>query len=136
MKETFEQYIVDNQKKNPLIKRAFVHTSYKNIRPHYETNETLEMIGDKILDLILYEYHYSLSDGKISKVELDGFRQQKTTEEGLANVFDYYNLEVIVFEVIPQIARCPMSSLSFSFEIHANQERKRRYPERTFFQEN
>jgi len=51
------------------------------------------MIGDKILDLILYEYHFSLSEGKISENELDGFRQQKTSAKGLVKVFDYYNLE-------------------------------------------
>jgi dsRNA-specific ribonuclease len=90
---SFEEYIEENKRDNPFFRKAFVHKSYKNVLPHYETNETLEIIGDKALDLVLYEHLYNSSEGKITKQEMDDIRQEKTSKKGLATVLDYYDLQ-------------------------------------------
>lgn len=88
----FEEYIVEKLRDEPLFQKAFVHKSYKNKRLHHLTNETLEMIGDKALDLVLYKYHFTSSEEKIPKKVLDRIRQDKTSKKGLAKVFDFLDL--------------------------------------------
>jgi len=92
IKLDLEQYIEQKQKKISLMRKAFIHKSYKDTLPHHETNETLEIVGDKVLDLVLYKHLYNLFEGKIMKWEMDRKRQEITSAEGLAPVFDYYNL--------------------------------------------
>ena len=92
IKLELDNYIEQEQKKNALMQKAFIHKSYKNSIPHYETNESLEIIGDKVLDLVLYKQLYNSTGGKIAKWEMDQKRQEITSKEGLAPVFDYYNL--------------------------------------------
>jgi len=87
-----DKYIERKQKKFALMRKAFIHKSNKNTLPYSETNETLEIVGDKMLDLVLYKHLYILFKGKIAKWEMDRKRQEITSEEGLALVFDYYNL--------------------------------------------
>ena len=87
-----DKYIERKHKKFALISKAFIHKSNKNTFPYSETNETLEIVSDKMLDLVLYKHLYISFKGKIAKWEMDRKRQEITSEEGLALVFDYYNL--------------------------------------------
>lgn len=88
----FKQYIEQNIKDKPFFRKSFIHKSYKNIKPPCDTNETLEMIGDKALDLVLYEHLYNTSEGKITKEEMDDIRKEKTSKKGLALIYDRYGL--------------------------------------------
>lgn len=92
---SLEQYIETKEEK-PIYRKAFIHKSYKGRCPPYSTNEVLELIGDKALDLVLYEQLYRSVEGNLTKVEMDNERQKKTSEKGLAAVFDYYDLEKFV----------------------------------------
>ncbi len=89
----FKEYIEQNIKNKLLFRKAFIHKSYKNVNPQYDTNETLEMIGDKALDLVLYEHLYNISGGKTTKKEMDHIRQEKTSKKGLAPIYDKYELQ-------------------------------------------
>lgn len=57
--------------KEPLIKRAFTHSSYVNETKKGEDYERLEFLGDKILDFIVSEYLYvseHLKEGEMTKI--------------------------------------------------------------------
>lgn len=88
-----KEYIEGNLEVKPPFQKAFVHKSYKNKLPHDKTNETLEMIGDKALDLVLYKHLYNESEGKITKEKMDRVRQEKTSKKGLAPIYDRYELQ-------------------------------------------
>ena len=92
---SLEQYI-EEKAENPTYNKAFIHKSYKGRCPPFTTNELLELIGDKALDLVLYEQLYRSADGNLKRIEMDNERQKKTSEKGLAAVFDYYDLEKYV----------------------------------------
>ena len=89
---SLNNYIEEKYKNEPLFHKAFMHKSYKVKLPNYKTNDILELIGDKALDLVLYEQLYKNAEGKITKGKMDKERQNKMSEKGLAAVFDYFNL--------------------------------------------
>lgn len=89
---SFKQYIEEKQ----AYRKAFIHKSYKGRCPPFTTNEVLELIGDKALDLVLYEQLYRNAEGNLTRIEMDNERQKKTSEKGLAAVFDCYDLEKYV----------------------------------------
>lgn len=89
----FNRYIEQKILEEPLFRKAFIHKSYKNRLPHHETNETLESVGDKALDLVLYDYLYKNSGGKIHKEDMDNLRKEKCSQEGFVPIFDLHDLQ-------------------------------------------
>ncbi len=55
-----------------LLERALVHRSYLEERPGLESNETLEFLGDAVLQLAVTDYllraHVHLPEGQLTKV--------------------------------------------------------------------
>ncbi len=86
----WSNYIYKKQNNSKMFKLAFTHTSYKGL--YVETNEILELIGDKVLDLILYHLLYKTHASTISKIEMDNKRQKLMSATGLEIIFDTFNL--------------------------------------------
>lgn len=91
-KMTLLDYIKENKDKSKLIDLAFIHPSIKGSNPSAITNEVLELIGDKVLDLALYDYLYKKYWNSISKEKMDDRRKKLLSKKGLAKIFDNLNL--------------------------------------------
>ncbi len=69
-----EQSIGYTFKNKGLLKKAFTHTSYANDN-NIESNETLEFLGDSILEFISSKYIYNnyshLKEGEMTKVRAE-----------------------------------------------------------------
>jgi len=89
----WSDFIDKKQQRSKLFEVAFTHPSYKGYNPHVETNEILELIGDKVLDLILYHFLFLRYEHTISKKDMDDARQELMSKQGLKIIFDIFNLE-------------------------------------------
>jgi len=92
-KKKWSDFIDKKQQSSKLFEVAFTHPSYKGYSSHVETNEILELIGDKVLDLVLYHFLYIKYAHTISKKEMDDARQKLMSKRGLTTTFDTFNLE-------------------------------------------
>jgi len=86
-------FIDKKQHQSQLFKVAFTHPSYKGYNSSVDTNEILELIGDKVLDLILYHFLYKKYANTISKEHMDNSRKKLMSAAGLAKIFDSFNLK-------------------------------------------
>ena len=75
-KNKWSDFINKKQQKSKLFEVAFTHPSYKGYNSYVKTNEILELIGDKVLDLILYHFLFLRYTHTISKKEMDDARQE------------------------------------------------------------
>lgn len=92
-KNKWSDYINKKQQSSKLFQVAFTHPSCKGYNSDIESNEILELIGDKVLDLVLYHFLYIKYAHKISKKEMDDARQKLMSKQGLAPNFNIFNLE-------------------------------------------
>ena len=93
IKNNWSDFIDKKQKSSKLFKVAFTHPSYKGYNSHVETNKILELIGDKVLDLVLYHFLYLKYKYSISKKEMDNARQKLMSKQGLEPIFNTLYLE-------------------------------------------
>ncbi len=89
-------YIENKKNLSQMFKVAFTHTSFKGLNSSVETNANLELIGDKVLDLALYDYLYSKFSNSISKKQMDDYRQKLLSKTGLEKIFNILDLEKFV----------------------------------------
>lgn len=104
-----------NKKKenSQIFKTSFIHPSYKGYNPMVETNENLELIGDRVLDLTLYHYLYNKFTDSISKKQMDDLRQKLLSATGLEKIFDALNLE-------KSVEKPPNHKLTFNSKVKHN----------------
>lgn len=66
-----------------ILKQAFVHTSYVNEHPQFESNERLEYLGDAVLQLWISKHLYQLPE-KLKEGNMTTLRAQLVCESSLA----------------------------------------------------
>lgn len=91
-------FIDKKQQSSKLFEVAFTHPSCKGYSSHIETNEILELIGDKVLDLVLYHFLYIKDAHTISKKDMDDARQKLMSKWGLSTTFNIFNLEKYIIK--------------------------------------
>jgi ribonuclease-3 len=109
----WSDYIYKKQNESKMFKIAFTHPSYKIQGSSVETNDNLELIGDKVLDLVLYQNLYKKYENTISKHQMDNLRQRLMSKTGLAYLFDVLNLE-------PFVNKPPKYDLTFNPTVKHN----------------
>jgi len=92
LKFNWLDYIDKKQLQSKKFKIAFTHPSNKGYNASIDTNERLELIGDKVLDLVLYHFLYKKYKNTISKGKMDNLRQELMSAIGLSKIFDFINL--------------------------------------------
>jgi len=71
----------------PLLKQAFVHSSYINENPDTDLhdNQRMEFLGDSLLNFIVAEklYHEfpDIAEGKLTEIRISMIRQEKLAEK-------------------------------------------------------
>jgi ribonuclease-3 len=74
----------------PLLKQAFVHSSYINENPGTDLhdNQRMEFLGDSVLNFIVAEklYHEfpDIAEGKLTEIRISLVRQEKLAEKAYA----------------------------------------------------
>lgn len=93
IKNKWSEYIHNKRNTSKLFEIAFTHPSCKGFSSQLITNETIELIGDKVLDLVLYHYLHTKYRFTISKKQMDDFRKKLMSKSGLEKLFDAFNLK-------------------------------------------
>lgn len=74
-----------------VFRQAFTHSSRKGINFNVVTNERMELVGDKVIDLLLYDWIYKNAD--YYKGRMDDLRKQFHTNPSLSETFDLFEFD-------------------------------------------
>jgi ribonuclease-3 len=86
--------LIESGLKDQIFVQAFTHSSSKGINFTIPVNDRMELVGDKILDLILYNWLYKNTD--YDKGKMDKIRQEKLSDKSLSKTFDIFQLDKYV----------------------------------------
>ena len=106
-----------------LYKMAFSHSSYVNEHKLKSDYERLEFLGDKVLDLVISDYLYKLSN-KVQKIESNNLEEiAMTCNTSLENVLIIKTHDIYTIEKLDDYNDIPSKDLKLPIGLTKLEEK-------------